>query len=61
MVIYKLVGRTNPWDWATPSRDVDLGLYEHRETAEMDMERMNARPDFNTDWQYLKIVEVTLR
>ena len=60
MVIYKLVGRTNPFDWATPSREVTLGLYEHRKTAEQDMDRMNAHPDFDMDWKWLRVDEVEL-
>ena len=61
MVIYKLVGRTNPTDWAERARDVDMGLYERRETAERDMERLRLHPDFYMDWDYIEIVEVTLR
>lgn len=60
MVVYKLVGRTNPTDWAEMPRFVDLGLFETRKGALEEMTRMEHTPDVWMDWKYFRIDEITL-
>lgn len=61
MVVYKLVGRTNPFDWAQMAQDVDLGLFETREAAIKEMDRMQSLADYYMNWAYHHIVEVEVK
>lgn len=60
MVVYKLIGRTSPVDWATMSSDVELGLFRTEHAAQTEKEWREADPDFYMDWYSLRIEEVTL-
>lgn len=55
MVIYKLIGRTNPFDWASSSKDVDLGLYRTAEAAAEAKRLWETKKDFSMDWKYIRI------
>lgn len=60
MVVYKLIGRTSPVDWATMPSDVELGLFRTEHAAQTEKEWREADPDFYMDWYSLRIEEVTL-
>lgn len=55
MVVYKLIGRTAPLDWASMAEDVELGLYRTLEGAKAAKAKMEARKDFYMDWKELFI------
>lgn len=60
MVIYKLIGRTSPMDWATMPKDVELGLFRTMHAALTEKEWREKDPSFHMDWDHLFVLEVEL-
>ena len=60
MVVYKLVGRTSPLDWATMAEDVELGLFRTMHAAQSEKEWREADPHFGMEWDHLFIKEIEL-
>jgi hypothetical protein len=60
MVVYKLIGRTAPFDWAAMPSDVELGLFRTEHAAQTEKEWREADPHFGMEWEELRIEEVTL-
>jgi hypothetical protein len=57
MVVYKLVGRTAPVDWATMAEDKTIGLYKSMAAAHRALDKILARKDWRMDWDHFTIVE----
>jgi hypothetical protein len=57
MVVYKLVGRTAPLDWAAMAEDKTLGLYKTMAAAHRALDVIQARKDWRMDWSHFTIVE----
>jgi hypothetical protein len=57
MVVYKLVGRTAPVDWASMAEDKTLGLYKSMAAAHRALDKILANPHWRMDWGHFIIVE----
>ena len=57
MVVYRLVGRTNPLDWASMAEDKTLGLFATKEGAERKANLLKSQKHWHMDWQYFTVVE----
>jgi len=55
MVVYKLIARTSPLDWASMPEDVELGFYKTLRGAKAAKAKMEASKDFYMDWKELFI------
>lgn len=58
MVIYKVVGFTNPVDWASMPEDKILGYYQSRFGAEDKVADMMREKDWKYDWSSFIIDEI---
>ncbi len=57
MIVYKLVGRTSPLDWATMPKDKTLGLYKSMAAAQRAVDKIQSNPHWTMVWDHFTIVE----
>jgi hypothetical protein len=57
MIVYKLVGRTSPLDWAASAHDEVLGLYKTMAAAHRALDKIQADKNWRYDWSHFTIVE----
>lgn len=58
MVIYKLMAHTNPIDWATPSKWLDIEFYQTFESAAKKAAEMMAEKDWSMSFDGWEVVEI---
>lgn len=58
LTIYKVIGWTNPLDWASSSESSILGHYLSRYGAEDKIADMKSDLDWNYHWSDFEIVEL---
>ena len=58
MIIYKVVGRTDPFDWSTPAEDEFLAYYQTRGSANAQVQILKDRPDWRMSYSKFFVVPV---
>lgn len=58
LIIYKVIGWTNPIDWASSSEASTLGHFQSRFGAEDLVANMKNEPDCGYHWSNFEIVEI---
>jgi len=58
LTIYKVIGWTNPIDWASPTKACTLGYFQSRFGAEDKIADMKSEPDYGYDWSEFEIEEI---
>ena len=58
--VYRVTAKTNPFDWASTPRHIDVGFYRTRESAEVRVQEMMEHPDFHMDFSdvWVSTIEV---
>jgi hypothetical protein len=57
MVVYRVVGRTAPWDWAASAEDVHMGTFLTRERAEEEIVKLKTSISWTMEYSDFTIVE----
>lgn len=58
MIVYRVMGRTDPFDWAGSSEDETIAYYQTREGAEKQIEILKSRSDWKMSYSKFFVVPV---
>ena len=58
LIIYKVVGRTAPFDYAEQALDEDIALFQTRESAEKQIKILKSRSDWRMSYSRFTIKSV---
>jgi hypothetical protein len=50
MLVYRVVGRTAPLDWASMAEDKDLGLFKTKKAAQSKIDKLYEDKYWPMDW-----------
>jgi hypothetical protein len=58
MLVYKVMGRTNPFDWAAPCEDEVIAYYQTKESADKQIEILKSRSDWRMNYSKFFVLPV---
>lgn len=58
MFVYRVIGRTAPFDWASMAEDKDLGLFRTMKAAQSKIDRLYEDKSWRMTWAGFTIEEV---
>lgn len=61
LTIYKVVAKTNPWDWATMPDYATIEFYQSRESAIKKCQEMMDDKDFYMSWSSVYVEEIEVQ
>lgn len=58
MIVYKVMGRTDPLDWASSAEDEVIAYYQTKESADKQIQAMKNRPDWRMSYSKFFVLPV---
>ena len=58
MIVYRVMGRTDPFDWSEKAVDETIAYYQTRESANAQIEILKSRSDWKMSYSKFFVVPV---